>query len=154
PQIGTDSPSGERAGPSLAAEARGPLLEKRAYALGVVSALEAGGDQAGEGRPIPLLRLSLRLLDGALGRAKGERRIAGDRSRVAGGEGVELGPRHDAIHETQAERFVGRVRARGEEDLGGSRDADDADQPADAARVVAEPEPCRGEREARVGGGE
>src|SRR5262249_54483764 len=125
--------------PSGPAKDRAALLEEGPYSFGVVGALEAGGNESGDGRGVARLRGTLGLQDGALRRAQRERRVGGDVRSVALGERLQLRARHGPVHQTDAQRLGGGVPAGGGEDLRRRRRPQHADPAVHPALVVAEP---------------
>src|SRR3989441_991605 len=135
-------------------ELRATLLREGLHAFLIVLAVEAIGDQLVQHHEIALDVGTHELLDGGLGRAQGERSVAGHRQRVVAGEVFKLRLRHDLVHEPHAERILGgEVGTGGEEDLLRVGRPDELHQLFHALIVVTQTQPRRGDAEAGVVGG-
>src|SRR4029453_2028112 len=128
---------------STSLELRPALFHEGRAAFDVVLGGEALLHQRRRPGEIRLAIEPRQLLDGALRRMHGERRVLANALAVVVHIGVELGIRHDAVDQAHAECLLSAEQAAGKEDLLGIGRPDDVHQSLDAGRTVAQTKPGR-----------
>src|SRR6266568_8225881 len=116
------------------------LLHERPTALDVVLAGETFGNEAIAESKVAVGRILEQLADDAFDRVNRQRRVPCDRLGILLDEGLQLARRHHLIDEAHAQRLLGAVVARREENLLGGRRADEIGEAANALDAVAEAE--------------